>query len=458
MSVVDVWPVGSMALLTQNEADALSLTSQGELYNLYRNCSLAVLNSGNITDNSKELLDNFRDFEINIIRNERGLKLEVINPPKSSVVEGLIIKKLRNHLYAVLRDLIQIHNLTDLVSENLHKMLNDESAYLTNLIFIILRNAGVLKASMKPNLAVCWGGHSISKDEYDYAYKVGIELGLRKIDICTGCGPGVMEAPMKGSLQGYSEQCAIEKCRMIGLTEPSIIAAEPPNAMVNDLVILPDIEKRLEAFVRLGHNLIIFPGGPGTAEELLYILSIKLQKENKHNFLPLILTGNKESKVYFDALENFLVLCFGKDITRYYDLIIDDPKAVAKKVFENNNTVLEHRTITHDSYCFNWTLNIPLELQKANTITHEYMESLNLRRDQDPSALACNLRSAFSGIVDGNVKENGIKAVAQKGPFKLHGDADIIEAMDNLLQSFIEQKRVLLSEKEYKPCYILCKD
>src|SRR5574344_776696 len=128
MSVVDVWPVGSMALLTQNEADALSLTSQGELYNLYRNCSLAVLNSGNITDNSKELLDNFRDFEINIIRNERGLKLEVINPPKSSVVEGLIIKKLRNHLYAVLRDLIQIHNLTDLVSENLHKMLNDESA------------------------------------------------------------------------------------------------------------------------------------------------------------------------------------------------------------------------------------------------------------------------------------------------------------------------------------------
>ena len=86
------------------------------------------------------------------------------------------------------------------------------------------------------------------------------------------------------------------------------------------------------------------------------------------------------------------------------------------------------------------------------------MESLNLRRDQDPSALACNLRSAFSGIVDGNVKENGIKAVAQKGPFKLHGDADIIEAMDNLLQSFIEQKRVLLSEKEYKPCYILCKD
>ena len=85
MSIVDVWPSGSMALLTQSEADALSLSSKGELYELYRNCSLAVLNSGNITDNSKELLDNFSDFEISIIRNERGLKLELINPPTLSL-------------------------------------------------------------------------------------------------------------------------------------------------------------------------------------------------------------------------------------------------------------------------------------------------------------------------------------------------------------------------------------
>ncbi|MGN1281686.1 MAG: nucleotide 5'-monophosphate nucleosidase PpnN [Succinivibrio sp.] len=458
MSIVDVWPVGSMALLTQAEADSLSLSSKGDLYDLYRNCSLAVLNSGNITDNSKELLDNFSSFEINIIRNERGLKLELINPPESALVEDQVIKKLRKHLYAVLRDIVQINSFSEDFKGNIRDKFESDSAYTTNLIFMILRNANILKAGLKPNLAVCWGGHSISDDEYDYAYKVGHELGLRKIDICTGCGPGVMEAPMKGSLHGYSEQCEQEKCRMIGLTEPSIIAAEPPNSMVTDLVIMPDIEKRLEAFVRLGHNLIIFPGGPGTAEELLYILAIKLCKENKHNFLPLILTGNKKSAAYFEALENFLIECFGKDITRYYDLIIDDPIRVAKKVKENNESVLDHRTITHDSYCFNWTLNIPFELQKANTITHEFMESLNLNRDQEPWKLACNLRSAFSGIVTGNVKEHGIKLVAQKGPFKLHGDKDIIKSLDSLLQSFITQGRVLLSQKEYIPCYTLAKD
>lgn len=458
MSIVDVWPSGSMALLTQSEADALSLSSKGELYELYRNCSLAVLNSGNITDNSKELLDNFSDFEIGIIRNERGLKLELINPPNSAVVEGVVIKKLRNHLYSVLRDIVQLQSLGKDGENFLRKQYDSESAYITNLIFIMLRNAGVLKAGVKPNIAVCWGGHSISQSEYEYAYNVGLELGLRKIDICTGCGPGVMEAPMKGSFQGFSEQCEQDKCRMIGLTEPSIIAAEPPNAMVSELVILPDIEKRLESFVRLGHTMIIFPGGPGTAEELLYILAIKMSNENKHNFLPLILTGNKESEEYFSALTEFLVLCFGPEVTRYYDLIIDDPVAVATKVKQNNESVLDHRTITHDSYCFNWTLKIPYELQVSQPVSHEFMASLNLKRDQDPWKLACNLRSAFSGIVAGNVKEYGIKLVAQKGPFKLHGDKDIIRSMDKLLRSYIKQGRVLLSKKEYKPCYELCKD
>lgn len=453
MSVVDVWPVGSMALLTKNEADAISLSGKGELYELYRNCSLAVLNSGNITDNSADLLENSKDFEINIIRNERGLKLELINPPESAIVDGIVIKKLRNHLYSVLRDIIQLTNLSSLLNASVKSQFDDESDYITHLIFIILRNAQVLKAGAKPNIAVCWGGHSICKEEYDYAYKVGFEMGLRYIDICTGCGPGVMEAPMKGSLQGYSQQCAQEKCRLIGLTEPSIIAAEPPNTMVDDLIILPDIEKRLEAFVRLGHTLIIFPGGPGTAEELLYILSIKLHPENKHNFIPLILTGNKQSEEYFKALEDFLITCFGKEITRYYDLIIDDPVAVANKVKKNNESVFDHRTITHDSYCFNWTMKIPYELQIANTVTHEFMSSLNLTKEQEEWKLAANLRSAFSGIVAGNVKDYGIQAVKKNGPFVLHGDKMIIDELGKLLENFIKQHRILLSQKEYKPCY-----
>src|SRR5476649_2501387 len=70
----------------------------------------------------------------------------------------------------------------------------------------ILRNARVLELQMRPNLVVCWGGHSIRRIEYDYTKKVGYELGLRGLDVCTGCGPGAMKGPMKGATIGHAKQ------------------------------------------------------------------------------------------------------------------------------------------------------------------------------------------------------------------------------------------------------------
>jgi pyrimidine/purine-5'-nucleotide nucleosidase len=137
---------------------------------------------------------------------------------------------------------------------------------------------------------VCWGGHSIARHEYEYTKHVGYELGLRGIDICTGCGPGAMKGPMKGATIAHAKQRRYQN-RYIGITEPGIIAAESPNPIVNHLVIMPDIEKRLEAFVRVGHGIIVFPGGVGTAEEILYLLGILLHPDNAHLPFPLVFTG-----------------------------------------------------------------------------------------------------------------------------------------------------------------------
>ncbi len=82
------------------------------------------------------------------------------------------------------------------------------------------------------------------------------------------------------------------------------------------------------------------------------------------------------------------------------------------------------------------------------------MAELNLHHNQLPWQLATSLRAAFSGIVTGSVKEYGARMVAEHGPFKLHGDQDIIDAMQNLLQSFIDQKRFFLSGRDYKPCFV----
>lgn len=145
MSIYDVWPEGMMALLTQKEADVLSASSHDALYDLYRNCSLAVLNTGSITDNSKYLLGNAKNFEINVVRNERGLKIELINPPEAAIVDGHIIKQIRKHLYAVLRDIVLINsiNANAFLKQN-EKITQTQSEEIADYVFMILRNAGVL--------------------------------------------------------------------------------------------------------------------------------------------------------------------------------------------------------------------------------------------------------------------------------------------------------------------------
>ena len=452
--ITHISPLGSMDLLSQLEVDMLKSTASSDLYRLFRNCSLAVLNSGSQTDNSKELLSRYEDFDINVLRRERGVKLELVNPPEDAFVDGNIIRALQANLFAVLRDILFVNG--QIASAGRYQNLNlENSAHITNLVFSILRNARALHVGEEPNMVVCWGGHSINEIEYQYGRKVGSQLGLRELNICTGCGPGAMEAPMKGAAVGHAQQ-RYKEGRFIGMTEPSIIAAEPPNPLVNELIIMPDIEKRLEAFVRIGHGIIIFPGGVGTAEEFLYLLGIMMNPENSEQVLPIILTGPEESADYFRVLDEFIVSTLGRQARRYYSIIINDAAEVARQMKKAMPQVKESRRHTGDAYSFNWSLRIAPDLQLPFEPTHENMANLNLHPNQPAEELAAALRRAFSGIVAGNVKEVGIQAIEQRGPYKIHGDPQMMKSMDTLLQGFVAQQRMKLPGSAYIPCYEIC--
>lgn len=449
-------PLSSMDMLSQIEVAMLKRSANSELYQLFRNCSLATLNAGVETDDIKVLLNKFKSFEINVLSRERGVKLELINPPETAFVNDKLITSIQVNLFAVLRDILFVNTQIAAMKGISTNTKEDTSDKITNLVFAILRNANALRVGEEPNLIVCWGGHSISDSEYYYAKQVGMQFGLHKLNICTGCGPGIMEAPMKGAAIGHAQQRYIDS-RFIGMTEPFIIAAEPPNALVNELIIMPDIEKRLEAFVRMAHSVIIFPGGPGTAEELLYILGIMLNPENGHQVLPIILTGPKESKDYFKALDDFIRNTLGDKACKLYQVIIDDDKEVARTVAKGVSIVKNHRLQTGDSYSYNWLLKIDKALQQPFYPTHVNMSSLNLHKDQPVASLAAALRQVFSGIVSGNVKETGIQAIKKYGPYKLHGDPLLMTELDALLKNFITQKRMKLpSDTAYKPCYEIC--
>ncbi|MEW7972443.1 MAG: nucleotide 5'-monophosphate nucleosidase PpnN [Candidatus Thiodiazotropha endolucinida] len=444
-----VRPEGSLEVLSQLEVNALLDTSARGLYGLFRRCALAVLNCGSETDNAREIFETYRDFGIHLMQTNRGIQLRLENAPGSAFVDGRMIRGIQEHLFAVLRDIIYVHN--EIKYDSVYDL--TDSSHITSAVFHILRNARVLHTGMDPNLVVCWGGHSIGRSEYDYTKEVGYQLGLRGLNVCTGCGPGAMKGPMKGAAIGHAKQ-RIRSGRYLGITEPGIIASEPPNPIVNDLVIMPDIEKRLEAFVRVGHGIVIFPGGAGTMEELLYLLGILMHPHNSDHVFPLILTGPTESEGYFTEMDRFVRATLGSDAQRFYSVIIDDPAAVASTLGSAMDHVRAYRYEGNDAFYFNWRLYIETDLQQPFSPTHKAMSELDLTAGQDGHEMAANLRRAFSGIVAGNVKEDGIRAVETHGPFIIHGDEEIVAAMDRLLIAFAEQNRMKL-QGDYSPCYEL---
>jgi predicted Rossmann-fold nucleotide-binding protein len=449
-NVVDtlIAPEGRLEVLSKAEVVQLLDSGKGGLYNIFRNCALAVLNCGSTIDDGKELLDRFKSFDINILQRERGIKLEIKGAPAIAFVDGKMIKGIHEHLFAVLRDIVFVSN--EVTGNPKFDLARSEG--ITDAVFHILRNANVLKPQLNPNLVVCWGGHSINRAEYNYSKEVGYQLGLRGLDICTGCGPGAMKGPMKGATIGHAKQ-RFTNGRYLGITEPGIIAAESPNPIVNDLVIMPDIEKRLEAFVRVGHGICVFPGGAGTAEEILYILGILLHPDNADIPFPLIFTGPETSRDYFVQINEFIGLTLGPEAQKRYKIIVDDPELVAQEMQEGMKQVREFRKSRSDAYYFNWALKIDDEFQRPFAPTHENMRNLSLHKNQPVHVLAANLRRAFSGVVAGNVKEEGIRTIEKYGHFEIHGDKEIMGPMDALLASFVAQSRMKLAGKAYTPCY-----
>ena len=446
----EVWPEGSLEVLSQFEIEQLQSSGTGGLYPLLRRCMLAVLNSDSHTDDARVLLDTFRDFEIGFIRQDRGLKVTLKNAPIEAFVDGRMIRGTRELLSAVLRDIVFTRN--EVLDSGRFDL--DSSDGITNAVFHIVRNARLLTLPARVNLVVCWGGHAISREEYDYSKKVGYELGLRRLNVCTGCGPGAMKGPMKGATIGHAKQ-RMRGGRYVGITEPGIIAAESPNPIVNSLVIMPDMEKRLEAFVRVGHGIIVFPGGVGTAEEILYLLGVLLNPDNEKLPFPLVMTGPQSAEPYFRRIDDFVGATLGPDAQRRYQIIIDDPMAVARAMAAGLEDVLAFRKEHGDAFYFNWRLKISEQFQRPFVATHESMRGLRIDEDQPRHELAANLRRAFSGIVSGNVREDTAELIERDGPFEIDGSRRIMGLLDDMLGAFVAQQRMKISSGDYDPCYVI---
>lgn len=183
-----------------------------------------------------------------------------------------------------------------------------------------------------------------------------------------------------------------------------------------------------------------------------------MHPQNNNIPFPVVLTAPESSRAYFDAVLDFLAETLGTEATQKLKLFIGEPEEAAVYLKEGLQDVRAYRKATSDAYYFNWNLHIPMALQQPFEPTHDNIAALNISSELAPHELASQLRSVFSAIVAGNVKKEGLEQIAKNGPFQIHGDADIMQRMDTLLKSFVEQKRMKLGTDNYEPCYRIIVD
>jgi len=388
------------------------------------------------------------------------LRIVLRGVPHEKLVKGKLIKIKERQILCGIRDL--------LVSRQYP--LNDKShESLTQYIFHFVRSAEVLTRTDRERnelgRVMIQGGHHIPRHEKIHHKRLGYGIGLLGLELITGSGPGSMEEPMKGAIRGYQMNCLERK--FIGITEDGIISGEPCNDYIDHLIVFPDIEKRLEAFIRMSRAGIIFPGGPGTFEEILTILWIKTHPLNKFFRFPLYCCQPQQSGNYFKNIFAFLHECFDIDFERegylrYFESETEDktnplldPRRVSYEIEAEMRDCLtfnERRSRKIQrifSPLWDWDVYFPSELQHPLIISKELIEGLEFSRKMPMEKLFYSIRSLSSAIVECNVRNRNF--IKEQGVFKLRGDKTMLKRLDELFQSFAEEKR--MGGREYQCPY-----
>ena len=437
-------PIDTINALTK-PSDDMSRIIAGE----FRLCCLGILGVQDKIVNTETLPLEYPQFNVRMEKERQSVRLVFEQGPSNAFVEGDLTKIRKKHIAAAVRDMV-FHALHfDQASTNqgrsalLETMIGDAGLLLPTKTIINDRREQLLRI-------VCWGGHTIGPADYGFAKRVGEELGLRYFEAITGGGPGTMRGVLRGNRKGLNQQ-EIFYGKQIGFTSPEIIAAEPPNVFVTDLVILPDIEMRLEAFLRSMNGIVILPGGPGTAEELFLAEAVKLHPANENQHIPMSLSCARNSVGTLHAMHECIERVLGSKATEMYEIVTGTPESLAGFMKNEMQTMRNVRDRSDDAYEWNRSMVIPNELQTPFLPTHQTMESLQLHASQELWQLCAEVRKFWKGIVYGSVTGEGRAYIREHGKFKVNGERFIIEALETLLQRFIAEKR--MRAERYEPCY-----
>ena len=150
-------------------------------------------------------------------------------------------------------------------------------------------------ASYQNNITVFGSARIKDQDPlYQKAYELGKALSDAGYNVFTGAGPGIMEAASKGAYEGKSKSIGLS----IDLPREQYI-----NPYLDEVITFEYFFSRKVMLVKNASACVCFPGGYGTADELMEVLT--LLQTQKMQPIPLILYGSsfwKPLLLWFEQL------------------------------------------------------------------------------------------------------------------------------------------------------------
>lgn len=158
-------------------------------------------------------------------------------------------------------------------------------------------------------------------------YQTCVDVAKRLSDegfaVISGGGPGIMEAANKGAFEGQSAS--------VGLNI-ELPHEQKTNPWQNVSLVFRHFFARKVSFVKYADAYIIFPGGFGTLDELMEVLT--LMQTGKTKRIPVILVGKNFWQGFLDWIKQQLAdggLIEDKDLNLVQ--LIDEPANIVDAIF-----------------------------------------------------------------------------------------------------------------------------
>ena len=167
----------------------------------------------------------------------------------------------------------------------------------------------------------CSASNKLDKKFYEMAKEVAQIISNYQIKVIYGGGNVGIMGVIARTLTNFKRE-------VVGIIPKFLLKKERLNLQITNLKIVPNMSKRKEYLFKLGDAFLILPGGTGTLEEVIEVLSWKILK--LHNKPIIFLNFKNYWSPLINQFEKIIENKFGNKNLQNQFQVIKNPKELNK--------------------------------------------------------------------------------------------------------------------------------